>query len=622
MLIHCYEGRSRSAALLCAYLISAYSLTYTEAIHRIKEVRPVVNLNRGFEVQLRMYSKAHCNIPLAHQLVLYKRNLSLVQYRGKSQFYFYDSKIKKFPNMFQELRSDSSGQDKGFRSIIDRSNNAVFTFRVPTSPRNCSNNLSREMNGFRDSPRSQKRSFECSVSSDMEALRHIRNSVSSRRDRAETTPHTGKSSGGSDCTQLASIPYCQLSTPSAPSPRPVYQSSDLGQAFCCSHCSSPLFRHANIIRPDIVKINATAFSDITNEPNICSSQSLTSMASLHDSMSSRAQFTPGLSRSVSNKQAFAYDLIDIDADSNWYPLDESNVSCKSVFTFGSSPIPSTKRIGGVGFSIQKDQTEEKNISDAMELVIVHAEPPLQQSPVVNTMLSSAEKSEQFQHRSNRLRFLSSPFFAPSSITAASGLCTSPGTQGSESASKQIKKPLRSILDLFWGVFSRDNDRKIGVQLSETTSAGPLDTNLAANLIDMTEATIRSAGIDQSLPTMIGKSGLSITLDEPSDDDNDDENNNEDDICDTPILSTPRAFELHRMEENDLSNQFILLEYLPWMGTEVLDSLHESGILNCHNCRQSLGDWSWNSNNTPYCEDLASPFIRIDKKLVSIYTENL
>ena len=53
-LIHCREGRSRSATILIAYIMKYYNKTYDDAIEYVRTKRPVVKPNPGFERQLRM----------------------------------------------------------------------------------------------------------------------------------------------------------------------------------------------------------------------------------------------------------------------------------------------------------------------------------------------------------------------------------------------------------------------------------------------------------------------------------------------------------------------------------------------------------------------------------------
>ena len=48
ILVHCYAGRSRSAALVLYYLTKRYQMTITEALELLTKKRPLVNINQEF----------------------------------------------------------------------------------------------------------------------------------------------------------------------------------------------------------------------------------------------------------------------------------------------------------------------------------------------------------------------------------------------------------------------------------------------------------------------------------------------------------------------------------------------------------------------------------------------
>jgi hypothetical protein len=70
VLVHCSGGRSRSPAVVVAYLMIRKKLSFQDAHARVKALRPVVSLNAGFEEQLRCLDAARGDIFLANQLVL------------------------------------------------------------------------------------------------------------------------------------------------------------------------------------------------------------------------------------------------------------------------------------------------------------------------------------------------------------------------------------------------------------------------------------------------------------------------------------------------------------------------------------------------------------------------
>lgn len=66
VLVHCAGGRSRSAALVTAYLMSSRGWSFDYAVSVLKAVRPVIQINKGFEHQV---SEGGGNQPAAHLLM-------------------------------------------------------------------------------------------------------------------------------------------------------------------------------------------------------------------------------------------------------------------------------------------------------------------------------------------------------------------------------------------------------------------------------------------------------------------------------------------------------------------------------------------------------------------------
>ncbi|EKM55098.1 uncharacterized protein PHACADRAFT_255472 [Phanerochaete carnosa HHB-10118-sp] len=55
VLVHCVQGVSRSASVVCAYLIKAYGWTPAQAVQFVKSKRPCTDPNPGFVSQLGEY---------------------------------------------------------------------------------------------------------------------------------------------------------------------------------------------------------------------------------------------------------------------------------------------------------------------------------------------------------------------------------------------------------------------------------------------------------------------------------------------------------------------------------------------------------------------------------------
>ncbi len=56
VLIHCQAGKSRSAAILIAYIMHKDKISYEESYNTVKKYRPIIELNSGFVKQLKNFT--------------------------------------------------------------------------------------------------------------------------------------------------------------------------------------------------------------------------------------------------------------------------------------------------------------------------------------------------------------------------------------------------------------------------------------------------------------------------------------------------------------------------------------------------------------------------------------
>lgn len=74
VLVHCFQGVSRSATVVCAYLTST-GMTAKEAVKFVKSKRGIVRPNTGFTRQLEIYAKRHANVSQAPRESMFTRSI-------------------------------------------------------------------------------------------------------------------------------------------------------------------------------------------------------------------------------------------------------------------------------------------------------------------------------------------------------------------------------------------------------------------------------------------------------------------------------------------------------------------------------------------------------------------
>ncbi|KAK3706754.1 tyrosine protein phosphatase yvh1 [Vermiconidia calcicola] len=88
VLVHCAMGKSRSATIICAYLMQRYNISPHDALSQLREARPFCEPNDGFMRQLELYH-AMCTPESvdespAYQRWLYEREVELSRACGQA----------------------------------------------------------------------------------------------------------------------------------------------------------------------------------------------------------------------------------------------------------------------------------------------------------------------------------------------------------------------------------------------------------------------------------------------------------------------------------------------------------------------------------------------------------
>jgi protein-tyrosine phosphatase len=58
VLVHCVSGISRSGAIATAYAMNTHQLSYEEALSTLRQHRPMIHPNSGFQQQIKTYFEA------------------------------------------------------------------------------------------------------------------------------------------------------------------------------------------------------------------------------------------------------------------------------------------------------------------------------------------------------------------------------------------------------------------------------------------------------------------------------------------------------------------------------------------------------------------------------------
>jgi len=68
VVVHCAQGKSRSATVVIAYLMVVKNLTYLDALKIVQQKRPIALPNQGFEGQLKEFEKSTVVVELRSRL--------------------------------------------------------------------------------------------------------------------------------------------------------------------------------------------------------------------------------------------------------------------------------------------------------------------------------------------------------------------------------------------------------------------------------------------------------------------------------------------------------------------------------------------------------------------------
>lgn len=232
ILVHCFGGRSRSAAFITAYLMSSRRLSFEAVISQLKSVRPVVSINRGFEMQLRSYFDANFDVYVAQQLMLRSR----------------------MRDMYMLRRSDDVGSDPPFPKMgakISRSTSSSVGHKRAWGDVRAAVAMDCDDDNDDDEEEGERRLDSSTIQSigaksGGEASRH---QLMYSHTNLPVPSSSSSSTAGTTKSTVSKSPSCLLSRPGTSTIRVIPPLRGLDRGFCCSGCGSLLFCLANVIRP-------------------------------------------------------------------------------------------------------------------------------------------------------------------------------------------------------------------------------------------------------------------------------------------------------------------------------------------------------------------------------------
>lgn len=271
--------------------MSSYGWSYDHVLDMIRTVRPVADINSGFEAQLRAYELAKYDVYIAQQVLLRGRVRALQSYRAMtassspSHSHFTNTKQTQSLSHSKNFQSSSTSSASSSSYVQSSGSKRTWDSRTSTlSPlsyqaresdsddgtynANGSYNISEEEGGLMyGNTRGHVNSGSTSQAlvNSMPSPRHSSSHPSSTSSThiipllaSRPVASSANSYIRSSDTKLrrqiplmdAKSPRCRLSRPGSTTVRVIPPLRGLERIFCCLWCSAPLFNLASVLRTD------------------------------------------------------------------------------------------------------------------------------------------------------------------------------------------------------------------------------------------------------------------------------------------------------------------------------------------------------------------------------------
>lgn len=301
VLVHCFGGRSRSAAFVAAFLMSSRNWSFDKAMSVIYAARPIASINQGFVMQLNAYMFTNYDIYEAQQLLLKNRLRGLHELRrsGNDSANLFRTQQANGNNNGSHAGTYAGGgnQDSSNLSQMNGSSHGNMTMNagIKSSDNNHGDSFSNiqhvlhtnsgaKQQGSGSSDDNTTSGESTSPNSHRQKRERENQGVSPRREdelmnivdakeHAQSTGSAADGSSGSVNTKEAatrprsttgrppvrslgpglpvsegSAPNCRLTRPGSTSVRVIPPLRGLERRYCCTDCGHSLFALASVIR--------------------------------------------------------------------------------------------------------------------------------------------------------------------------------------------------------------------------------------------------------------------------------------------------------------------------------------------------------------------------------------
>lgn len=593
VLVHCYGGRSRSAALIAAFLMSSMNATYEQVIPMILRARPMTAINSGFQRSLKAYGASGCDVYRAQQILLKQRIQEFKKYREQ--------------NLAKRITLE--GESKGCeRFKRDRSP------RPDSGGSNCYRKYNEDgtiSNDGGDSMDVDVREAATNI------LKGMNNNITTNNNHNSKTLADGSNDDSaiviappphpSNLLSMRSPPL-RLSRPSSSSIRVIPPLRGLDRAYCCSWpgCGEKLFRLVNVIRTDLLDDNGDII--IEKNTNTTTTEESTSSMIIDDFAESKCR-----SNNLTDREAMEKRLVQMDIEDGVYPDD------------GSTSTSMT------GTTSDNDSPHNSLMSPTMG-ISMHNLPPV-------TSRARGAKSFSFESvNENSLSTNTSNNLNHQSSDDSSNSNSNNDSKGENKDDEKMTSDNTSS-NTSSNNNPRDNDGfrvpgvPLGMKVTLPHSITAAQSKLSA--FESPRIPVPPSGYSgisnintQHVPTLATHQ-MNGRVWSPGNNTRPQSAERRRWMARISLLrgsgketkAEAKMLEVMQGDEAAVTgglgnNKYVHLEWLPWMGDNIPSGAYDEGDISCPGCQRVLGSWAWNPHPRHTQNGrLETPIIRVVRSVV-------